>query len=163
MSVPEMSRDAFQQGLVLVVRNVRKQNEWLLEQNKALQESNAFLHEQNKEMAKYCSSISGLGDAVVKLNERVDCEREKGGHVADSLIMLWGQLAANGVVTEQRQRCSPGISAAGSPSSCTSPSSEDVSPAAPVKWGPGEMVYGKDYGVTDLWCNDDNEGGCKPQ
>eukprot|EP00966_Prymnesium_polylepis_P048643 1126253-Prymnesium_polylepis.1 len=97
MSVPDVSRDAFLQGLVLVVRNVRKQNEWLLEQNKALQESNAFLHKQNKEMAKYCSSISGLGDAVVKLNDRVDCEREKGGHVADSLIMLWGQLAAHGV------------------------------------------------------------------
>jgi hypothetical protein len=157
MSVPEVSRDAFLQGLVLVVRNVRKQNEWLLEQNKALRGSNAFLHEQNREMAKYCSSISDLGDAVVKLNDRVDSEHEKGSNVADSLIMLWGQLAAHGVVAEQRQRRNLVLSAAGSPSSCTSPSSEDsrpVSPAAPVVGTKtDEMVYGKDYGVTDLWCD----------
>ena len=86
-----------------LVDTLRTQNERLREQNAILAQGNESLLTQHEEMAKYCSSVSALADAIIELKDKFNEEKEKTDTTADSLLMLWGQLAASGVVSEVRQ------------------------------------------------------------
>jgi len=127
-----MTRDVFVEGLLVTLNQVKKQNDWLLEQNQTLSAQNKTLLDANNEMRTYCSSISGLGDTVLALMNKLEDETRKTDHIGDSLIMLWGQLTVCGILDEKRQmHMRPNFSV-------------PVSPAAPVAG----------VSVSDLFCNE---------
>lgn len=96
---PSMSQTSERaaQALIIALGAMKKQND-------DLTQTNAALKKQNHEMKKYCSSISAIADIVVKMKEDTEATKLCTRDVGDSLIKLWGQLAATGVLHERRQR-----------------------------------------------------------
>lgn len=84
----------------MVIKQLQAQNDRLVKQNTEIAEQNKYI--LNK-VRVHCSSISGIGDAVLALMEKLDQEKMKTEHIGDSLVMLWGQLTVCGVLDEKRQ------------------------------------------------------------
>jgi len=113
-------------ALIIALGAIKKQKDYLEQQNDTLAH-------QNAEFKRYCSSISGMADILVTMKGELEEEKRKVRDIGDSLIMLWGQLAAGGVIAEERQRVK-GISNI---------------PAAPI-----DGVAAVEYGVSDLYCTE---------
>ena len=128
MSLPSSPTERAAQALLVALGALKKQNDH------DLIEMNAALAQQNEEMKKYCSSISAIADIVVQMKTETEENKQTVRDVGDSLIMLWGQLAANGVVFEERQR--------------TRRVTAPVLPAAPVNGVSAEIT------LTELWCSE---------
>ena len=98
------SPDRTVHALVLALQACKRQNDKLRETNSTLIEQNEQIWAQNEEMKKYCASISAIADIVMQAKHETAETKEHLHEIGDSLIMLWGQLAAHGVVGELRQR-----------------------------------------------------------
>ena len=118
------------QALLIALNALKKQNDHLVAMN-------ATLLDQNDEFKRYCDSISGMADTLVEMKIELIEEKQQVADIGDSLIMLWGQLAAGGVIAESRQR-----------------RFIPVSPAAPVAGTPAKKAIAEkpEIGVSDLFC-----------
>ena len=148
--------DVLMEGHVHVVRTLRAQNELLVVQNATLQAKNAELESERADMRKYCSSIT---DTAAQLLTRMEYEEKKSAHIADSLIMLWGQLATNGYVTGQLDPLTYGYH----DMSPVSPSATPLSPSATIAGISAKFALAApdSPSLTDLWCHETEIDACK--
>lgn len=160
-----MTRDRYMQGLLHLLKVMRNQNEELRNQNEELLKHYNKIMDERDELKKFAASINGLTDAMSELQNRMSKEESKSTDVADSLIILWGQLVANQVIDERRQVFMPvakdfdefekntglpGMLPPRSPPAPIDPFAVDA-----LLLSPGDSLLSADEANFDLWCNEE--------
>lgn len=125
-----------EEALILALNTMKAQNDHLILTNATLVEQNQALVAQNEEFKKYMKSLSDIADNQIKMQHNFEHNKMSIKDIGDSLVMLWGQLTATGVVDEKRQQV-------------------PRSPPAPVAG-----VAATEYGITDLYCEELLEVQC---